>query len=74
MSAKEYKTSTLVGEIRSRGLAIAGVDETSVWWWSGHSWTISKCHDWIDKHRNELEAVMKKAAENYFDEHHDELE
>lgn len=39
MSAKEYKTSTLVSEIRSRGIA-----------------------------------VMLKAAEKYFDEHHDELE
>lgn len=74
MSAKEYKTSTLVSEIRSRGIAVAGVDKEKVWWWSGHSWTWSQCHDWIDKHLNELEAAMLKAAEKYFDEHHNELE
>lgn len=68
MSAKEYKTSTLVSEIRSRGIAVAGVDKNTVWWWSGHNWSWEKCHVWIDKHRNELEAAMLNAAEKYFEE------
>ena len=74
MSAREYKTSTLVSEIRFRGVAVAGVDKEKVWWWSGLSWTWKQCHDWVDRHRNELEAVMEKAAEKYFYKHHNELE
>lgn len=72
MSAREYKTSTLVSEIRSRGIAVAGVDKEQVWWWSGHSWTWKQCHDWIDRHMNAIEAAMLKAAEDYFEKHREE--
>jgi len=74
MSAKEYKTSTLVSEIRSRGIAVAGVDKDQLWWWTGHSWTWNKCHEWIDKHHVKLEDAMMEAAKKYFDKHQDELE
>lgn len=72
MSAREYKTSTLVGEIRSRGIAVAGVDKEQVWWWSGHSWTWNQCRAWIEKNRDGLEAAMLKAAENFFEKHREE--
>jgi hypothetical protein len=72
MSAREYKTSTLVSEIRSRGIAVAGVDKEDVWWWSGHACPWSACHDWIEKHRDGIEAAMKKAAEDYFEKHREE--
>ena len=72
MSAREYKTSTLVGEIRSRGIAVAGVDKEQVWWWSCHSWTWNQCHAWIEKNRDGLEAAMLKAAEDFFEKHREE--
>ena len=72
MSAREYKTSTLVSEIRSRGIAVTGVDKDKVWWWSGQNWTWNKCHSWIEKNRNGLEDAMLKAAEDFFEKHREE--